>query len=359
MHAAIEARFQIDYGRFALDVDLQLPGSGVTVLFGPSGSGKTSVLRCIAGLQRPPHGYLQINGQIWQDSAQGIFVPAHRRAVGYVFQEANLFPHLDVAGNLLYGLKRIGCKRLNSEQQALIDLLGIGHLLQRMPGRLSGGEKQRVAIARALVLNPQILLMDEPLAALDQQRKQEILPYLTRLHQQLQIPLLYVTHSRQEMAQLADQLLVMEQGRVQACGPLSILLSQLDGALAHDDEAESVWPVTVLAHDDEFDLSQLRFSGGTLQVRRLNAMPGESLRVLIHARDVSIALQAATASSILNSFPAMIDDVRHDDGGQTVVRLLIAGLPLLAHITRKSALTLGLAPGMSVYAQIKGSSILK
>jgi molybdate transport system ATP-binding protein len=219
MTTPIHARFDLDYSEFRLAVDLVLPGSGVTVLFGHSGSGKTTLLRCIAGLQQAAKGFLQINGEVWHDSERGVFLPTHKRSLGYVFQEANLFPHLSVKGNLQFGLKRTG--QTGADLTHILELLGIVHLLDRMPDRLSGGERQRVAIARALALNPKVLLMDEPLAALDFKRKQEILPFLERLHRELHIPLLYVTHSQQEVAQLADQLVILDEGRVLASGPLS------------------------------------------------------------------------------------------------------------------------------------------
>ena len=211
MTSLISAKFDIDYGSFRLNVDLNLPGTGITVLFGPSGSGKTTLLRCIAGLQRASHGFLAINGDVWQNSDRGIFVPTHKRPLGYVFQEANLFPHLSVKGNLQFGLKRIASPSA-TDLQHILELLGIDHLLDRTPDRLSGGERQRIAIARALALNPKILLMDEPLAALDFKRKQEILPFLGRLHQELNIPVIYVTHSQQEVAQLADHIVIIEEG---------------------------------------------------------------------------------------------------------------------------------------------------
>ncbi len=228
MTTPITARFALDYSAFRLDIDLQLPASGITVLFGHSGSGKTTLLRCIAGLERATHGFLQINGDIWQDSERGVFLPTHKRALGYVFQEANLFQHLTVAENLQFGLKRIAKAPTEVNLNNILDLLGISHLLKRMPEHLSGGERQRVAIARALVLNPAVLLMDEPLASLDFKRKQEILPFLSRLHQELHIPVLYVTHSQQEVAQLADHLVILAEGKVLAEGPLSDTLSRLD-----------------------------------------------------------------------------------------------------------------------------------
>jgi molybdate transport system ATP-binding protein len=223
--AGIEARFRIDWPGFVLDVDLSLPGRGVTALFGHSGSGKTTLLRCIAGLERAPLGRLAVDGEVWQDASQ--WLPPHKRPIGYVFQEASLFAHLTVMGNLHYGLKRLRCAPRISLDQA-IELLGIGHLLDRKPDTLSGGERQRVGIARALAVSPRLLLMDEPLAALDLKRKQEILPYLERLHDELEIPVLYVSHSPDEVTRLADHLVAMEGGRVVAYGPLADTLARLD-----------------------------------------------------------------------------------------------------------------------------------
>jgi molybdate transport system ATP-binding protein len=354
----IQARFQLDYGDFKLDVDLQLPGTGITVLFGHSGSGKTTLLRCIAGLQRAPLGKLEINGNIWQDSERGLFLPTHKRPLGYVFQEANLFPHLTVRENLHYGLKRIKQNSGTVTLEHTVELLGIGHLMERMPERLSGGERQRVAIARALALNPEILLMDEPLASLDFKRKQEILPFLSRLHQQLDIPVLYVTHAQQEVAQLADTLVILEGGQALASGPLSETLSRLDVPLAQDREAATVWQATVAEHETNYHLTRVAFAGGSLSLPAVDATIATPLRVQIYARDVSIVLEAPIATSILNVLPATITGIADDDGGQSVVRLQVGTQPLLAHITRKSALLLGLQLGMSVYVQIKGTSTL-
>lgn len=230
----IIARFQVDYGSFQLRTDLCLPGSGITVLFGHSGSGKTTLLRCIAGLLRAQKGFLEVKGHIWQDSENGLFVPTHKRSLGYVFQEANLFPHLSVTGNLQFGLKRIGKLSSTTDLEQIVDLLGIRHLLSRFPDNLSGGERQRVAIARALALNPDILLMDEPLASLDFKRKREIMPYLQLLHQQTNIPILYVTHSRDEIERLADHLVILEEGRISTSGTLSETLNELDKQFSLD-----------------------------------------------------------------------------------------------------------------------------
>jgi len=358
MTLPIAARFQLNYGVFQLAVDLSLPGSGVTVLFGHSGSGKTTLLRCIAGLQRASQGYLEITGKIWQDSERDIFLPTHKRALGYVFQEANLFPHLTVAGNLQFGMKRIARQPGAVDLQHIMELLGIDHLLKRMPDRLSGGERQRVAIARALALNPEILLMDEPLASLDFKRKHEILPFLSRLHQELNIPVLYVTHSQQEVAQLADTLVILANGRVLASGSLSETLSRLDVPLAQDREAATVWPVTIIDHETGYHLTRVTFAGGALSLPTVDAAIGASLRVQIYARDVSIALEAPIATSILNVLPATITGLADDNSGRCVVRLQVGNQALLAHITCKSALLLGLKIGMDVYVQIKGTSLL-
>lgn len=356
MTAPITARFLLNYAAFELTVDLNLPGSGVTVLFGHSGSGKTSLLRCIAGLQQARQGFLQINDKIWQDSENGVFIPTHQRSLGYVFQEANLFPHLTVKDNLLFGLKRIG--KSSNDQTHILQMLGIEHLLERMPDRLSGGERQRVAIARALALNPEILLMDEPLAALDFKRKQEILPFLVRLHQELNMPVLYVTHSQQEVAQLADHLVIMDEGKALASGPLSDTLSRLDLSMAQDREAATVWQTQVVGHEAEYHLTRVAFDGGTLSLPSISVEIGTPVRVQIYARDVSITLQAPIATSILNVLSATITGIADADSGQNVVRLQVGKQTLLAHITHKSKVLLGLKIGMLVYVQIKGTSIL-
>lgn len=356
--AALHARFQLDYGNFALDVDLTLPGQGITVLFGHSGSGKTTLLRCIAGLQQAPHGLLTLGDQVWQDSANGVFVPTYRRPLGYVFQEANLFPHLRVNDNLQFGLRRLGRHRPSQRLEPIVELLGIGHLLSRMPDRLSGGERQRVAIARALALDPAVLLMDEPLAALDLKRKQEIMPFLTRLHQELQIPVLYVTHAQQEVAQLADHLVILAEGKVQAAGPLTETLGRLDLDFAQQRDAASVWQVAISGHETEFQLTRVAFPGGELSLPALDGRIGTPLRLQIFARDVSIATEAPHATSILNVLPANVTGIADDRGGHCVVRLQVGNQTLLSHITRKSAVLLGLQVGMAVYAQIKGTSIL-
>lgn len=353
---AITAQFKLDYGAFILDVDLRLPSSGVTVFFGHSGSGKTTLLRCIAGLQKAPNGFLDINGTVWQDSSKKFFLPTYQRSLGYVFQEANLFAHLTVFDNLCYGLKRLKQSPNTPQFQQIIELLGIAHLMQRLPERLSGGERQRVAIARALVLNPDLLLMDEPLAALDNKRKQEIMPFLTRLHNELKIPVFYVTHAQQEVAQLADYLVLLDNGKVQAAGLLSETLSRID--LTEDYEASSVWQVTIIEQDTDYHLTRVAFVGGELLLPNIAEAINTTLRLQIYARDVSITLEANLASSILNVLPAIITEIVHGEKGQSMVQLTVGNQLLLARITQKSVHSLQLQTGMNVYVQIKSTSLL-
>jgi molybdate transport system ATP-binding protein len=343
---------------FALDVDLRLPGRGVTALFGPSGSGKTTLLRCVAGLARAA-GRVAINGDCWQDDGGGVFLPTHKRPLGYVFQEASLFAHLSVRANLEFGLKRIAAAERRVEWQAALELLGIGHLLERDTGTLSGGERQRVAIARALLTSPHLLLMDEPLAALDARRKQEILPYLDRLHDELAIPVLYVSHSLDEVARLADHLVLIDQGRVVAAGPTAELMARLDLPLARDEDAAVIVETTVAGHDDDYQLTHLALPGGIIQVTRKPLPAGARARLKIHARDVSIALSGDHRSSILNRLPARVCGFGETaNPAQCLVRLDAAGTSLLARITRLSKEQLGLADGMEVVAQIKSVALL-
>lgn len=351
---SITARFRLHWPGFTLDADLELPGRGVTALFGHSGSGKTTLLRLIAGLQRAHDGHLVVNGDTWQNGAR--FLPTHQRPLGYVFQEAALFPHLTARGNLEYGMKRVRDAMARAAFDHAVELLGIGHLLERQPDQLSGGERQRVAIARALALKPRLLLMDEPLAALDLKRKQEILPYLERLHDELEIPVLYVTHSPDEVAHLADHLVLMENGSARAAGPLSELMARLDLPLARDEAAESIIETVVAGHDDKYKLTHLDFRGGRLVVGRLQRTTGKPARVRIHARDVSIALKEHRDSSIVNILQARVQELAPLNDWQMVVRLGLGpegAIPLLARITRRSADLLELAPGKAVYAQVK------
>ena len=357
---SIEARFRLDYPDFTLDVDLTLPDVGVTALFGSSGSGKTSILRCVAGLERATHSYLAVNGQVWQNDARRLFVPTHQRPLGYVFQEASLFPHLSVRRNLEFGLKRtpVAERRVGLEQT--IALLGISPLLDRRPEHLSGGERQRVAIARALAASPRLLLMDEPLASLDLKRKGEILPYLERLHGELDIPVLYVSHSPDEVARLADHVVYLEAGRAHAEGPLNEILTRPDLPLVHLDEAAAVLDARVASHDEAYHLTEVSIPGGRLAVSHSTLPVGAPTRVRIHARDVSLALQPPEQSSIQNMLPARVLDVRGDhDPAQALVRLDLGdGAILLARVTQRSVAHLGIVPGLKVFAQVKSVALM-
>lgn len=352
----IEARFQVERDAFQLKVDLTLPSSGVIGIFGPSGCGKTTLLRAIAGLEPLHSGTVVVNGEAWQSGPKSL--PVHQRPIGYVFQEASLFPHLNVMQNLQYGLKRIAAEARCVALDRAIKLLEIDPLLQRTTQQLSGGERQRVAIARTLALCPKLLLMDEPLSALDQRRKREILPYLERLHTELQIPILYVTHSMDEIARLADHLVLMEQGRVTGSGAVSELMTQLDLPIAHGEEAAALIEAKVDAHDEAFDLTYIAFSGGRFAVAHRALERGTAVRLCVLARDVSLTLQRQTDTSILNIFPATIEEISLEGSAQVVIRLNLNGSTLLAKVTRKSATQLALEPGKSLYVQVKSVALV-
>ncbi len=355
----IQARLRVAHPGFTLDVDLQLPGRGVTALFGASGSGKTTCLRAIAGLEHAPGGYLSVNGEVWQDNSRGVFVPTHQRPLGYVFQEASLFPHLSIRRNLEYGLRRVPEADRKVSLHHAVELLGIAPLLERMPDKLSGGEKQRVAIARALATSPRILLMDEPLAALDLKRKNEILPYLERLHDALEIPVLYVSHAPDEVARLADHLVVLEHGRALASGPLSETLARLDLPISLGEDTGVVLAGEIAELDADWHLARVAFAGGSLWVRDSGVPVGRPVRVRILARDVSIALDTHSDSSILNVLPATVEQLVDDTHpALSLVRLNLEGVALIARITRRSAARLALHPGQRVWAQIKAVALI-
>ncbi|KPV39671.1 molybdenum ABC transporter ATP-binding protein [Thiohalorhabdus denitrificans] len=354
--AALKARFALDRPDFHLEAAFEAPPGGVTALFGPSGSGKTTLLRCVAGLERAPEGYLEVGGTVWQDEDAGLFRPPHRRGVGYVFQEAALLPHRTVTGNLAYGYRRArGPRRLAWGE--VIDLLGLEPLLERRPAGLSGGERQRVAIGRALLAGPNLLLLDEPLSALDRAAKAEILPYLERLRDRLALPVLLVSHAVDEVARLADHLVLLEAGHVQGTGPLAEMATRLDLPLAHGEPAEAVVEARVAGHEPGYGLTSLSFPGGRLSVPALDRPPDAPVRVRIRARDVSLTRQPPRETSILNVLTARVADMREEGAEGVMVRLEAGGAPLLARITRKSRDALGLEPGMEVFAQIKGIAL--
>lgn len=351
----IKAQFDLSYPEFHLQADLELPDQGITALYGPSGCGKTTLLRLIAGLEFS-QGYLKIGDTLWQDTNQ--FVPTHQRALGYVFQEPSLFAHLSIQQNLDYGRNRRPAAKQAFELGQAIELLGIGHLLGRRPHELSGGEQQRVAIARALASNPILLLMDEPLAALDQQRKNEILPYLDQLHEELHIPVLYVTHSVDEVARLSDHLVLMQAGQIVASGAMAQLMTRMDLSLAQRDDAETLIQARVLSQDEGYQLTSLEFSGGIFQVAHKDLPLGHAARLRVYAKDVSITLEHQSHTSILNIFPAVVAELQPAGKAQMLVRLDLNGSTLLSRITRKSCDSLGLHIGKPVYAQAKSVALL-
>ncbi|HWO14315.1 MAG TPA: molybdenum ABC transporter ATP-binding protein [Polyangiaceae bacterium] len=357
--SGIEARFCLEYSGFSLDVDLELPGRGVTALFGPSGSGKTTLLRCIAGLTRAT-GRLRVGGVPWQDDDAAIALPTHRRPLGVVFQEASLFAHLSVRKNLEFGWKRSGRALQQKEFDAIIDRLDIRPLLGRMPANLSGGERQRVAIGRALVVQPELLLMDEPLSSLDTRRKLEIFPYLERLRDELDVPVVLVSHSLDEVARLAEHLVAMDAGRVVASGPLASMLSRLDLPMADLDDAGAVIEAAVAEQDARYQLTRIDFPGGQLWVGEMQRPLGAKVRLRVQARDVSVARERLPVTSILNVLPATVVGVRDSGADRVNVQLELGGAKtvILARITRRSRDALGLAPGVAVFAQVKGVALL-
>ena len=341
---------------FELSVDLTLPSSGTTVIFGPSGGGKTTILRAIAGLEPDVKGHIRINQQTWQ--APGVFLPAHQRRVGFVFQHSALLPHLSVEQNLRYGWQRVG--GTEAEFVQCVQQLDLAPLLQRAIGQLSGGERQRVALGRALLTRPDILLLDEPLAALDAVRRSEILGYLERLKQTTTIPLLYVTHAVDEMSRLADYLVLMKGGRVRQAGPALEVMNHPDAPLALRDDAGVVVQAMVQQRDAH-GLLTLQSPMGTLYAHGPAHAPGDRLRVRIHARDVSLALSHHSDTSMLNILPITVVALRDGAGGQALIELSTGDQPeqrLLAKISYASVARLNIEPGLALWAQIKALALL-
>lgn len=343
------------FGGFALEVAFDAP-PGVTALFGRSGSGKSSVVNAVAGLLRPDRGHIRLDDAVLMDSDRGVMLPPHRRRMGYVFQDGRLFPHLTVRQNLTYG-RWFAPKRAGVAFDHVVDLLGIAPLLDRRPGALSGGEKQRVAIGRAILSNPRLLLMDEPLAALDEGRKAEILPYLERLRDELSLPILYVSHSLAEVARLATTVILMDAGRVTRQGPTAEVLSDPAAApLLGLREAGSILPARVLVHEGD-GLSRLEVAGHPVWLPRLSVPVGTVVRLRILAQDVMLATDRPTGLSALNILPGVIEDIRIGDGPGAIIRLRVGTDALLVRVTRRSVAALALAQGQSVYAVIKAVSV--
>lgn len=353
----IVARFRCDFDNFRLDVALTLPAQGVIALFGHSGCGKTTLLRCMAGLQ-PAEGHMEVNGHRWQDAHQSL--PVHRRPLAYVFQEPSLFPHLSVRGNLNYGWRRVPRDQRRIGFDQAVAWLGLAGLLERMPAQLSGGERQRVAIARALLTSPQLLLMDEPLSALDRQSKQDILPYLENLHRTLAIPVIYVSHSTAEVARLADHVVMMDNGRVVAEGPLQDTLARTDQPFALEEDAGVIVNATVRQHDAHWHLCRAEFQGGSLWVRDEPGLAVDRpVRLQVLARDISLALAPNHDQSIQNLIPARVTGIAADQiPGTSLVRLAAGGTPFLARLTSRAAHQLQLTEGKDVWMQIKTVAIV-
>lgn len=366
--ASLELALQVQRPDFQLAVDLQLPASGITVLFGPSGAGKTTLLRTVAGLEHSA-GRVILEGEVWQDSASGQFLPTWRRPLGYVFQEASLFEHLRVSGNLYYGLRYRGARLRGArprgapvspvDLKALIELLGIGHLLRRYPSELSGGERQRVAIARAMATGPQLLLLDEPLAALDRARRQEILPWLERLRDEFAIPMLYVTHSVEEMSRLADSLVILEQGQVRGAGNPAELLAAIDPPLIRGEEGAALLAGCIAEVDPRWHLARVDFAGGGLWLRDPGLPAGSPVRLRVLARDVSLATREPADSSILNHLQGVIVGIADEEHpAQCLVRVRCGASSLLARVTRRSLNALALSVGSPVWVQVKSVAII-
>jgi molybdate transport system ATP-binding protein len=361
----IHLQINIARSAFQLNLDIQLPGQGITAIFGPSGSGKTTLLRAVAGLEKNPQGLIQIGENIWQDTKQGIYIPTWQRPLGYVFQESSLLPHLSAAENLNFGLKR-AWKSANSAPtaankalQASIELLGIGSLLQRMPAELSGGERQRVAIARAIAMQPQLLLMDEPLASLDAARRQEIFPWLARLRDELKMPMLYVTHSAEEVARLADHLVVLDQGHVKAQGSVSAVLTQVVNPVVVGEDAGALIAGCIGAVDAQWHLSRVDFDGGCIWMRDAGLPVGKAVRIRILARDVSLAISEPTNTSIQNQLRGSIQSITPDAHPSQVMVVLKCGADeVLARVTKRAVDELSLQVGQSVWAQVKSVALV-
>ncbi|MBS7545627.1 molybdenum ABC transporter ATP-binding protein [Ancylobacter oerskovii] len=343
---------------FALAATFTAPAAGVTALFGRSGAGKTTIIQAVAGVVRPDRGRIVVGGETYFDAARGIDLAVERRRAGYVFQDARLFPHMSVERNLRYGERRARGADAGIRFEAVVELLGIGHLLGRRPHTLSGGEKQRVAIGRALLSQPRLLLMDEPLAALDAARKAEILPYLERLRDETRLPILYVSHSMGEVLRLSDRVVALKEGRQVAEGPVAEVMSRADilPVIGRFDLG-TVLDCTVTRHDEAYALSTLAFAGGELRVPRVEAPLGGAVRARVRARDVALALARPVDVSVSNLLPAVIEAITPGEGPYADVALAAGASRLAASVTRESVERLGLAPGLTVWAMIKSVAV--
>jgi molybdate transport system ATP-binding protein len=342
------------FGAFAIDVEFRVP-PGVTALFGPSGAGKTTILNMIAGFVRPEAGHVSFGDEVILDTARNLALPARLRRIGVVFQDARLFPHLTVEKNLLYGRRR-NANASAVDIDAIVSLLGLAPLLRRRPAKLSGGEKSRVALGRALLANPRALLLDEPLASLDMPRKLEILPYLESLARETRIPVLYVSHSLDEVTHLADRMILLSQGHIRAQGPVFELMSRLDLFSGSDHLRPGAILEAAIDSHDATGLTTLSFAGGRLIVPRTGGSPGEIVRIRIEAEDIMLALREPADVSANNVLPAIVSDMRME-GPYADLQLAIGEARLVSRITRRSAERLKLAPGTKVFALIKSVTV--
>lgn len=356
--AGIYIKLELRRTDFHLRIHTTLPEKGVTVIYGHSGSGKTTLLRALAGLENIPGADIQFQDNLWQKAQH--FVPVHNRPLGYVFQESSLFEHLSARKNLLFAQKRADNNSHKIEWEQVVELLGIGDLLDRFPAQLSGGERQRVAIARALLVQPKLLLMDEPLASLDQARKREILPYLDKLKRELDLPVVYVTHSPEEVAHLADYLVVLDKGEIVASGNLAETLTRLDFPIHLGEEAGAVLEAKVVERDTQWGLSKIQISAGHLWFRDNGIAVGEYVRIRIFARDVSLAVTPHEDTSIINSIPATVLELEPDNHkGLMLVRLKLENDIIVARVSTLSCHKLDVRPGKQFWAQIKSVAIVQ
>jgi molybdate transport system ATP-binding protein len=354
------ARFDVSYPNFQLDVSLDIPAKGILALFGASGSGKTTIVRCLAGLERAKNGFLCLGDDVWQDESRGVHVPISQRPIGYVFQDTRLFPHMSVRSNLVYGFNRTPASERRISLEQVIEILGIDYLLDRRPHRLSGGEQQRVAIGRALLTSPRLMLLDEPLSSLDADRKREILPFIQRLYKELHIPIVYVSHSINEILQLAHQVAFLQDGKIVAFGPMAEVLSRLDlHRRLGPHPLGSVIEASIAEHEPAFGLTRLAFQGRSLYVPLQSLEIGAPLRVHILSSDVSLVLApCSTATSALNILEATVVEIREADQSTVDIQLDI-GCPLVASITKKSLVALKLTPGQRLCAHIKTVALIE
>ena len=343
---------------FRLDVELHLPGKGITAVFGESGSGKTTLLRCIAGLEKSALGIVKMKSEVWQE--ENLFLPTNLRHVGYVFQEPSLFPHLTVQGNMQFGVKRRGQIVDDNDFAEIVRLLDLGGLLSAYPSKLSGGEKQRAAIARAILTTPKLLLMDEPLAALDMNRKREFLPYLEAIRERLETPIIYVTHSMEEVARLSDSLVIMREGKAVSTGTLSEVLEDVNYPSLFGDEAGVVIEGVVIERDSGWHLIRAKFSGGELWLKDTGEELGKKIRIRVLARDVSLALEDFAETSIINRIKTRVAHVQSDtDAAMLMVTLVCGDTKIISRISKRSADSLNIEVGKEVWSQIKGVAILR